>query len=83
VQAIGDLEVAIRDFILASYQRERADGLTNSDHLVELGILDSINVIRLVDFLEETYGIELVPDDLFEMTTITNISRIVQRKVAG
>lgn len=56
--------------------------LTDDDSLLEKGILDSIQIVKLTTFLEETFGItvgddELVPEN-FE--TIASLARYVESK---
>lgn len=79
----AEVAQCVREFILRQTQWLAADDLTDSDHLVERGILDSLNVIGLVDHLEEAYGIEFVPDDLFKMTTVTNVAGVVLQKLGA
>lgn len=57
-------------------------GLKDDDSLLEKGILDSIQIVRLTAFLEENFGIavgddELVPEN-FE--TIASLARFVESK---
>ncbi|MFN0150347.1 MAG: acyl carrier protein [bacterium] len=56
--------------------------LKDDDSLLEKGILDSIQIVKLTTFLEETFGItvgddELVPEN-FE--TIASLARYVESK---
>jgi acyl carrier protein len=73
---------------LRSYLAEEigdANGLSevrDDDSLFQLGILDSIQILKLTTFLEETFGIEvgdgeLVPEN-FE--TLSALSRYVESK---
>jgi acyl carrier protein len=38
--------------------------VTRDTQLLETGVLDSINLVRLVQFLEERFGIQIDDDDL-------------------
>lgn len=84
MEANGSLESAVRSLIVAEMlQGEDSAELTSGTELVESGIVDSINVLKLVDFLEEGYEIELEPEDIREFTTIAKIVRIVGARVGS
>ena len=51
---------AIKTFILAELlPNEAPERLTDTTPLVSSGIVDSIAILRLVAFLEETFGIQV------------------------
>ena len=81
-QAIDDL---VRDFVVDTFVFTEADraALTQTTDLVDLGILDSMNVLQLVDFIEEEFDIMLDPEDLFLLTTLAGIVAIVREKAAA
>jgi acyl carrier protein len=59
--------------------------ISDDDSLLAAGILDSIEIVKLMSFLEEAFGIgvadhELVPEN-FE--TIASLARFVEEKRAG
>ncbi len=77
----GELEARIRALIVEEMlQGCDEPGLTSATDLVQAGIVGSINVLRLVDFVEEQYDMELMPADIRQFTTIANIARIVGEK---
>jgi acyl carrier protein len=81
MQVNGKLEARVRDLIVREMlQGEDSGDLTPTTELVDTGIVDSINVLKLVDFVEETYAIELEPEDIRQFTTISNIVRVVESK---
>lgn len=55
--------------------------LEPSTDLVACGVLDSINVLQLVEFLEEGYDIMLEPEDLPRLTSVENIAVVVREKI--
>lgn len=79
MQSTTDIETAVHGFIARELLEDETD-LESSTELVRTGIVDSINVLRLVDFLEEDYDVELEPTDIKEFTTISKIARIVAEK---
>lgn len=53
-----EIKTAVRDFILNEYlPGEDPTELTDRTPLISGGILDSISTLKLVVFLEETFGI--------------------------
>ncbi|MGQ0722513.1 MAG: acyl carrier protein [Candidatus Eiseniibacteriota bacterium] len=81
MQLNGNLEARVRDLIVREMlQGEESADLTSTTELVETGIVDSINVLKLVDFVEETCSIELEPEDIRQFTTIAGIVRVVESK---
>ena len=38
--------------------------LAHDDDLLTTGLLDSIGVMRLIAFIEETFGIQVLPEDV-------------------
>ena len=54
----------IRKFILANFPIARKRGLSDTDRWLEIGILDSLGILDLVQFLEDEFAIRLSDDDL-------------------
>ena len=78
-QAIDD---QVREFVIETFVFTDADKveLTDTTDLVELGVLDSMNVLQLVDFIEEQFDIMLDPEDLFLLTTLAGIVAVIREK---
>lgn len=74
----NNIEQKIRDFIRDNFLMGEDDGnLSSSDSLLEKGIIDSVGILELVSFLEETFDIkvqdeELVPENLDSIAFIVN-----------
>lgn len=61
---MSQYEQPIVDFI-AGVAGEAGNGpVTRDTPLLETGVLDSINLVRLVQFLEEQFGIRIPDEDL-------------------
>lgn len=80
----GQIKEQIRNFIVESFLFGESNGLSESDSLLEKGIIDSTGVLELIAFIEETYTIkvkdeELIPENL---DSITNVSDFIRRKQA-
>ena len=80
-----DIAAKIQGFV-ESRQRVRPEDerFTLDVHLFEAGYIDSVGMVELVAFVEETFGIELDEDDLFsdEFTSIRGIAGIVTNAIA-
>jgi acyl carrier protein len=82
----ADVEVTVRGFVIREFlPGESPDTLAFDTPLIEGGILDSLGTIKLVTYLESTFGIildahELGPDNL---GTLADIGRLVRRKQDG
>ena len=81
-----DIAAKIRGFV-ESRQRVAPDDprFTLDVHLFDAGYVDSIGMVELVAFVEETFAIELDEDQLFseEFTSIRGIAGIVAEVLAG
>ncbi len=55
----------ILEFLYDESLKDEFGGLKPDDSLLELGIIDSVKMMELIDFLEKTYGISIDDDDLY------------------
>jgi acyl carrier protein len=68
----------IKGFIINNFMMGRnPEELTDSDSLLNKGIIDSTGVLELVGFLEETFNIqvedvELIPENLDSVNNLVN-----------
>lgn len=80
------LEATIRDYLTREvfYDRELKD-LKTTDSLLEKGLVDSLAILKIVTFCEETFGIS-IPDadvlpDAFE--SVRSIAALVEKVRKG
>ena len=76
---------AIRTFIYDKFPLAKSRKLPDSSQLLEEGVLDSLGVLELVNFLQDEHGIpiedeELVPENF---ASIDAIAAFVEAKVAA
>ena len=79
------IKKSLKDFILTEFlPGEDASELTDTTPLITGGVLDSIATLKLVLFLEETYGASFQAHeiDADHMDTIADIDRLVESKVS-
>ena len=70
----------IREYIICDLLDGQSVG--DSDDLLLSGLVDSLGVMRLVTFLEDTYGIVIEPHEVVggPLDTVADIVRTVQQK---
>jgi acyl carrier protein len=81
---IQNLKDQIRNYILKSFlPGESASNLKDDTPLVTSGILDSVTIIKLVSFVEESFGIEIVAHEtgVQNFDRIEDIAALVLRKL--
>jgi len=67
----------LRNFLYEDNLKEVFNKLDNEDSLLELGIIDSVKMIELINFIEKRYKIHVNEDDLIP-ENFDNINAIVQ-----
>jgi acyl carrier protein len=76
----------IRDYVVSELMATSdGNGLSDSDALIETGVIDSLGIMKLIGFLEEKLSIqiddmELTPENFASIEAITNL---VQSKQAS
>jgi len=75
-----DIISLVKDFIVNNFLFGQEDEpINDSDSFLGKGIIDSTGILELIDFAEESYGIniddnELIPENL---DSLDNISRFI------
>jgi acyl carrier protein len=63
--AESDIRGSIKDYILAEFlPGENPDSLSDDTPLITGGILDSIATVKLIVFLEESFGVRIEPHEM-------------------
>ncbi|MFQ5535027.1 MAG: acyl carrier protein [Sphingomonadales bacterium] len=78
-----EITLTVRDYILSQFlPGENPDNLTSSTELITSGVLDSLATLRLVAFLEDSFGIETEPHELdpANLNTIADVTNFVLSK---
>lgn len=75
----------VREYIVNSFLLGEDDGLSDTASLLERGVVDSLGLVELVLFVEETFEISLDEVELTNenLDSIERISRLVEAKMAG
>jgi acyl carrier protein len=80
-----DVKASVKEYILKEFLAgENPENLTESTELITAGILDSLATLKLVAFLEETYGIKVEPHELVadHLNSVAEIADFVESKSA-
>lgn len=80
------IEETVKSFLLEEFMPgEAPEALDASTPLITGGILDSIGTLKLVSFLEETYGVRFDAHEVNEenLDCLTDIAKILAEKLAG
>jgi acyl carrier protein len=78
-----EIERALRSFIAEELFYGADQGaLANDQPLQETGVIDSMGMLRLVTFLEETFGIEVLDSEVVpeHLGTLGGIISFIERK---
>jgi acyl carrier protein len=70
------IEATIGQFVHDNYLLGAGETLTAEDSLIDRGLIDSMGVLELVTFLEDTFGIQMADDELVP-ENLDSIRRIV------
>lgn len=73
----------LRNFLLELNYIQHDQEIDEKDSLLEKGLIDSVGMVELVAFLEETYGIKVDEDDLMpeNFDSLESIESFVRKKV--
>jgi acyl carrier protein len=83
---VANTVAVVRDFLVnQSNQPVDADELDRSSDLLEEGVLDSLSLMVLVEFLTERYSIEFDADEVTptNFASLEAIATLVDGKVEG
>jgi acyl carrier protein len=78
-----NLQREIKDFILQNFLFTNDDAaLSNSDSLMQKGIVDSTGILELIMHVEERYGIKVLDSEMLpaNLDSVDSISAFVARK---
>lgn len=84
---MSGIKEKIKSFIVENFMFGSDEGLTDDTSFLEQGIIDSTGVLELVEFLENTFSIEvddeeLVPENLDSLKSLESYLERKTKKVA-
>ncbi|MEM1320975.1 MAG: acyl carrier protein [Bacteroidota bacterium] len=80
--AIGE---KVRTYVLQEYYDGESSELTDDLPLVSSGLIDSISILQMVEFLEQSFNFEFLPHEVDEenLNSIQQIVEFVSTKQAA
>ena len=79
-----DVQLTIKQYIVTEIMHELDQNvLDNEAALIEGGIIDSMNLIKLVLFIEEKYGVAITDEelDMDNFMTVNALTKFVNKKI--
>ena len=79
----SSLLIPIREFIAEVAEQKGIGDISDEEDLTENGILDSLAIFRLIQFLEDTFGIRIPDEEILNenFESIAGIGRFVNAKL--
>ncbi len=81
-----EIRTEVREFVARQYLPDASvETVTDTMPLITSGIIDSIGMLGLVDFIESRYAIEFMPReiDVHALDTVERIESLIRAKLAG
>ena len=79
-----EIKTEIREFVASHYLPDTsAETISDTMPLITSGIIDSIGMLGLVDFIESRFAIEFLPReiDVHALDTVLRIETLIQGKL--
>jgi acyl carrier protein len=72
---------AIRDFLA---ELSGTSAFADDDNLADIGVVQSMRLLELIDFVADRFGVEVTPDDIYQgrFRTVTEIVHFVATRAA-
>ena len=77
-----NLKEDVRNYILSAFPMARKNKINFENSLLETGIIDSLGVLEIVNYLSEQMQIEIEEEDLTQdnFRSVESIVRLIERK---
>jgi acyl carrier protein len=80
---MADTKTLIKNYILTELVKDKKQAnLSDSDSLIESGIVDSLGIMKLIGFLEDKVNIQITDDELIpeNFASVDSITALVMKK---
>jgi acyl carrier protein len=80
-----DLKDEIRGFIQSDLLAGQGAAVNDNDSLIESGVIDSLGIQKLLDFLERKFSVKLGDEEIVpeNFETVASIAALIRAKVRG
>lgn len=81
---MSEIRKKIRTMIVENFLFGNSDGLSDDTSFLEEGIIDSTGVLELVNYIEESFSIQIEDEELIpeNLDSISNVENFIKSKVA-
>lgn len=81
----GAVAASIRAYIANEFLLGAGDSFEDDSPLVEGGVVDSMGIMEIVDFIEDEFGVRVAQSDLVtaNLGSVTQMSAFVVQKLAS
>jgi len=75
----------LKEFVINNFMFGKGDLLENDTDFFDKGIIDSTGTLELVSFIEETYNIAVLDNELIKenLSSLTKVNEYIKRKLAS
>jgi acyl carrier protein len=82
MQNTYDIQARIQHFIMNTFPLARQQRLNDVDPLLQSGIVDSLGILEIVDFLEKEFHVSIVDEELLpeNFESVHTLTAFVVRK---
>jgi len=82
---MNDVKQRVQAFIVENFLFGQFNGLSDDASFLKLGLLDSTGVLELVAFLQETFAVTVLDEEILpeNLDSLNAIETFTQRKLAG
>jgi acyl carrier protein len=79
---LDNTQQLISDYIVKEFLGDNSVTITANDNLIEEGIIDSLAMLRLIQFVEEQFSVSIQPEDVIieNFESLDTISTLVENK---
>ena len=72
-----DKDVILHHLLSDYINEEDKEGFNEESKLITSGLIDSISILKLVDYLEEQFGIEFEPHEV-DQENLNSVTKIIE-----
>jgi acyl carrier protein len=80
---MNETQQRIREYIMGEFVVDKTQEVSLDTPLLEKGIIDSVNLFHLIDFVQESFSIEVRDEDLLaeNFGTLRKIAEYVESRL--
>jgi acyl carrier protein len=81
-KTVNNTQELLKEFIAREFLHDKPVSTLNGQNLVEEGIIDSLAILMLINYIENQFSVMIQPEDvvLENFETIEAISRLIEQR---